>query len=71
MLKMFYPDMAKRLDLLEKELVVHQPDIKYCHWGNSDGIGMVDNNESKEEALICTDCGDKVGYDCNIEEELK
>jgi len=71
MLKMFYPSMAKRLADLEAELLVHQNPtaMKYCHWGNSDGIGTVDNKESSEEALICSDCGDKVGYDCKEEEK--
>ena len=58
LLKGFYPDMAKKLADLEKELAKSKnPNVqKYLHWGNNVGFDNLTNQETLEESLVCTDC---------------
>ena len=58
LLKGFYPDTAKKLADLEKELAKSKnPDVqKYLHWGNNIGFDNLPNQETLEESLVCTDC---------------
>ena len=58
LLRGFYPDMAKKLADLEKELAKSKnPTVqKYLHWGNSVGFDNISNQETLEESLVCTDC---------------
>ena len=58
MLKGFYPDVAKKLSDLEKELAKSKnPNVqKYLHWGNNVGFDNITNQETLEESLVCTDC---------------